>query len=40
MSAPNADAPNESVLGSVTNSISNAANYVSESIQGKVCFFY
>jgi hypothetical protein len=37
MSAPKGDAPNESVLGSIGNSINNAAQYVSESVQGKVC---
>merc|ERR1712137_1415169 len=34
MSAPNANAPNEGIVGQVTNSISNAANYVAESVQG------
>merc|ERR1711964_783897 len=34
MSAPNANAPNEGIIGQVTNSVSNAANYVSETIQG------
>jgi len=36
MSAPNANAPNEGIVGQAVNSISNAANYVSETIQGKV----
>ena len=35
MSAPNADKPNEGIIGQVANSVQNAANYVSESIQGK-----
>merc|ERR1712063_244835 len=34
MSAPNANAPNEGIVGQVTNSISNAANYVAETVQG------
>merc|ERR1712059_165292 len=34
MSAPNVDAPNEGIVGQVTNSVKNAANYVSETIQG------
>jgi hypothetical protein len=34
MSAPNFDKPNEGIVGQVTNSVKNAANYVSESIQG------
>ena len=34
MSAPNVDKPNESVLGQAANSVTNAAQYVSESIQG------
>merc|ERR1711879_913977 len=34
MSAPNANAPNEGIVGQVTNSLSNAANYVSETVQG------
>jgi len=34
MSAPNANKPNEGIVGQVTNSLSNAANYVSETIQG------
>lgn len=37
MSAPNANAPNEGIVGQISNSISNAANYVSETVQGKVC---
>ncbi|KAF2157438.1 hypothetical protein K461DRAFT_273618 [Myriangium duriaei CBS 260.36] len=35
MSAPNVDKPNEGILGQAANSIGNAANYVSETIQGK-----
>jgi hypothetical protein len=35
MSAPNVDKPNEGIVGQVTNSVSNAANYVSETLQGK-----
>lgn len=35
MSAPNANKPNEGIVGSAINSAQNAANYVSESIQGK-----
>lgn len=34
MSAPNVDKPNEGIVGQVANSVKNAANYVSESIQG------
>lgn len=34
MSAPNLDKPNEGIVGQISNSISNAANYVSETIQG------
>ncbi|KAL6150680.1 Ras- protein rsr1 [Exserohilum turcicum] len=34
MSAPNANTPNEGILGQAANSVKNAANYVSESIQG------
>jgi len=34
MSAPNVDKPNEGIVGQITNSLGNAANYVSESIQG------
>jgi len=34
MSAPNANAPNEGIVGQAVNSVKNAANYVSESIQG------
>merc|ERR1739845_232590 len=34
MFAPNVDAPNEGIVGQVTNSVKNAANYVSETIQG------
>lgn len=34
-SAPNANAPNEGIVGQIANSVSNAANYVSETIQGK-----
>lgn len=35
MSAPNANGPNEGIVGSAMNSVQNAANYVSETIQGK-----
>jgi len=34
MSAPNVDKPNEGLVGQVGNSIKNAANYVSETVQG------
>ncbi|KZP04016.1 hypothetical protein FIBSPDRAFT_968496 [Athelia psychrophila] len=34
MSAPNVDAPNEGLVGSVTNSLGNAVNYVSDTVQG------
>lgn len=34
MSAPNANHPNEGIVGSAVNSVKNAANYVSETIQG------
>ena len=34
MSAPNVDKPSEGIVGQVTNSLSNAANYVSETVQG------
>ena len=34
MSAPNADKPGEGIVGQTVNSVKNAANYVSESIQG------
>lgn len=36
MSAPNVDKPNEGIVGQITNSVTNAVNYVSESIQGTV----
>jgi len=35
MSAPSADAPNEGIVGQISNSVQNAAQYVSESVQGK-----
>ncbi|KAK1819263.1 hypothetical protein LTR12_006333 [Friedmanniomyces endolithicus] len=35
MSAPNVDKPNEGIVGQITNSVTNAANYVSETVQGK-----
>merc|ERR1712063_240653 len=35
MSAPNANNPNEGIVGQAVNSVKNAANYVSESIQGQ-----
>jgi len=34
MSAPNANAPNEGIVGQIANSAQNAVNYVSETIQG------
>jgi hypothetical protein len=34
MSAPNVDKPNEGIVGQIGNSIANAANYVSETVQG------
>jgi len=34
MSAPNVNKPNEGIVGQVTNSVKNAANYVSETVQG------
>ncbi|KAF1840187.1 ras-domain-containing protein [Cucurbitaria berberidis CBS 394.84] len=34
MSAPNANTPNEGIVGQAVNSVKNAANYVSESVQG------
>ena len=35
MSAPNVDKPNEGIVGQIANSVGNAANYVSETLQGK-----
>jgi len=35
MSAPNANNPNEGLVGQAVNSVKNAANYVSETIQGQ-----
>ncbi|CAK1361150.1 hypothetical protein CB0940_03450 [Cercospora beticola] len=35
MSAPNANKPNEGIIGQIGNSINNAAQYVSETVQGK-----
>lgn len=35
MSAPNVNKPNEGIVGQIANSATNAANYVSETIQGK-----
>ncbi|PPJ59267.1 hypothetical protein CBER1_04252 [Cercospora berteroae] len=35
MSAPNADKPNEGIVGQIGNSLQNAANYVSDTVQGK-----
>ncbi|MCJ1445723.1 MAG: Glucose-repressible protein [Stictis urceolatum] len=35
MSAPNADKPNEGILGQAANSVQNAVNYATETIQGK-----
>ncbi|KAF1919438.1 hypothetical protein BDU57DRAFT_512536 [Ampelomyces quisqualis] len=34
MSAPNANTPNDGIVGQAVNSVKNAANYVSETIQG------
>ena len=34
MSAPNVDKPNEGIVGQITNSVKNAGNYVSETLQG------
>ncbi|KAF7985823.1 hypothetical protein HWV62_488 [Athelia sp. TMB] len=34
MSAPNVDKPNEGIIGQVSNSVGNAVNYVSDSLQG------
>ncbi|KAL6711508.1 Ras-related protein rsr1 [Coniothyrium glycines] len=34
MSAPNANNPNEGIIGQAVNSVKNAANYVSETVQG------
>lgn len=34
MSAPNANNPNEGIVGQAVNSVKNAANYVSETVQG------
>merc|ERR1712014_258008 len=34
MSAPNANKPNEGIVGQIGNSLNNAAQYVSETIQG------
>ncbi|RYO68796.1 hypothetical protein AA0116_g405 [Alternaria tenuissima] len=35
MSAPNANNPNEGIIGQAVNSVKNAANYVSETVQGQ-----
>jgi hypothetical protein len=35
MSAPNANTPNEGIVGQAVNSVKNAANYVSETVQGQ-----
>ncbi|MCJ1441503.1 MAG: Glucose-repressible protein [Stictis urceolatum] len=35
MSAPNADKPNEGLVGQAVNSVANAVNYATETIQGK-----
>ncbi|WPH01407.1 Hypothetical protein R9X50_00425200 [Acrodontium crateriforme] len=35
MSAPNVNAPNEGIIGQIQNTVTNAANYVSETLQGK-----
>ncbi|KAG9539005.1 hypothetical protein KCU79_g19845, partial [Aureobasidium melanogenum] len=34
MSAPNANKPNEGIVGQIGNSLNNAAQYVSETVQG------
>ncbi|KAI0590543.1 repeatdomain containing protein [Pyrenophora tritici-repentis] len=36
MSAPNANTPNEGIVGQAVNSVKNAANYVSETAKGNV----
>jgi Ras-related protein Rap-1B len=36
MSAPNVDAPNEGIVGQITNSAKNAVNYVTETVKGSV----
>ncbi|KAH7131788.1 hypothetical protein B0J11DRAFT_520131 [Dendryphion nanum] len=35
MSAPNVDGPNDGIIGQAANTVKNAANYVSETIQGQ-----
>jgi hypothetical protein len=35
MSAPNVNKPNESIVGQAANAVTNAVNYVSETVQGK-----
>ncbi|WPG97548.1 Hypothetical protein R9X50_00032500 [Acrodontium crateriforme] len=35
MSAPNTNKPNEGIVGQIQNTVANAANYVSETVQGK-----
>ena len=35
MSAPNANNPNDGIVGQAVNSVKNAANYVSETVQGQ-----
>merc|ERR1712108_25138 len=35
MSAPNANTPNEGIVGQAVNSVKNAANYVAETVQGQ-----
>ena len=34
MSAPNVDKPGEGIIGQISNSLGNAANYVAETVQG------
>ncbi|KAF7979245.1 hypothetical protein HWV62_43222 [Athelia sp. TMB] len=34
MSAPNVNGPNEGIIGQVSNSVGNAVNYVSDTLQG------
>lgn len=36
MSAPNVNKPNEGIVGQVANSVGNAVNYVSDTLQGNV----
>lgn len=36
MSLPNTNTPNTGILGQIGNSVSNAANYATESVKGQV----